>query len=363
MEGLLRRLSAEGSEAENALRVIAFFDRLVEARGGIDEVVRSSARLIGGNAGYQAESADPAISYDSRGRVGPATPSSASLIKAVASQTATLGKVWIDTSTDNAALGELVVERMALAAAIVLGREARATSSGQWSAVATVVSTEATASEREDAARAIGFRIDWAIRAIVILHDPASGPTDAQIQKWAAESGAKASAAHHDDGISVALVHERNPASPLEVPPWSALTGIGSRAAIADASESVRTARLALRLTSRVLGPMVVDYDKIGPFAQLSSISREAAGSSALVKQLIYLAQSETGRAELEALDGFCRYRALRPASIEMNLHHSSLANRLKNAERKIDIDLDSTDDVAQLTLALQLYRIATSTV
>ncbi len=363
MEGLLRRLSADGSEAENALRVIAFFDRLVEARGAIDEVVRSSARLIGGNAGYQAESGDPAISYDSRGRVSPASPSSASLIKNVASQTAALGQVWIDTSTDNAALGELVVERMALAAGIVLGREARATSSGQWSAVATLIATDASPTEREEAARAIGFRVDWTIRAVVVLHNLASTPTDAQIQKWADESGAKATTSHQDDAASIVLVHERNPNSPIGGPPWSALTGIGSRAAITDASESLRTARLAVRLTSSILGPTVVDYDKIGPFAQLSSISREAAGSSALVKQLIYLAQSDTGRAELEALDGFCRYRALRPASIEMNLHHSSLANRLKNAERKIDINLDSTDDVAQLTLALQLYRIATSTI
>ncbi|MBC7760413.1 MAG: helix-turn-helix domain-containing protein [Candidatus Saccharibacteria bacterium] len=49
----------------------------------------------------------------------------------------------------------------------------------------------------------------------------------------------------------------------------------------------------------------------------------------------------------------------MRAASAELNLHHSSLAHRLKNVEKKLQVDLTDSPTVFMLTVALQLYRIA----
>ena len=43
MQGLLLRLSGLDADAENAVRVIGFFDRLITARASLDALVRSTA--------------------------------------------------------------------------------------------------------------------------------------------------------------------------------------------------------------------------------------------------------------------------------------------------------------------------------
>src|ERR1700744_5554907 len=99
MEGLLRRLAP--GEAENELRVIAFFDRLVESRGGIDELVRSSARLGGLPAGFEGGDPSESAGFDARGRpISSAAPAGA-VSHAVLVGDRPAGVVWITGSTDD----------------------------------------------------------------------------------------------------------------------------------------------------------------------------------------------------------------------------------------------------------------------
>ena len=104
--------------------------------------------------------------------------------------------------------------------------------------------------------------------------------------------------------------------------------------------------------------------DAVGARALLDDLrepSSSADEETVLVKKLTFLARSETGTAELLALDAFCQCRSLRTAAAKLNLHHSSLANRLKNASRKLELDLEDPSSLFQLSVSLQLYRIAVS--
>lgn len=359
MEGLLRRLSSEGSEAENALRVIAFFDRLVETRGGLDELVRSSARLIGAPAGFSSEAGAAARAFDDRGRRIDVDPPIDAITLAVTAGSRRFGSVWIVNSSDNVSLGELVIERMALSAATILGRSPNSSRVDETDDVIVMLSRDTPPDVRKDAIRALGFRVDWDVRALVIVPTLSAAEAESAVREWSTSQHLHVSPVRRDDRFFVAVFRDVGPGTPFLPPSWSAPTAIGCRAGITEAHSSLATARQAIHLTSPVLGPTVIDYEKLGALSHLADIHPAAAGTTHLVTQLIFLAQSESGRAELTALDAFCRHRSLRSASIELNLHHSSLAHRLKNAERKLNVDLSGSDALFQLALSLQLYRIA----
>ena len=137
------------------------------------------------------------------------------------------------------------------------------------------------------------------------------------------------------------------------------LTSFGSRVTVLDADDSFRTARQALRLASLRLGPSSIDFDSLGVLAHVAAIPVEQAQATPMVQQLLFLSQSETGPGEILALERFCQTRSLRAASTELNLHHSSVAHRLSNVERKLGVDLAAPGVIFELTLALQLLRIA----
>ncbi|MET3769813.1 hypothetical protein ABIB15_002517 [Marisediminicola sp. UYEF4] len=339
--------------------MIAFFDRLVETRGGLDELVRSSARLIGAPAGFASEAGVGGCAFDDRGRRVSTDPPQDVISLAVTTSSRRFGRVWIANSSDNVSLGELVIERMALSAATILERSPSSSRADETNDLTVVLSRDAPAELRTDAIRGLGFRAEWDVRVLVIAPTMSAAEADTSVREWAHFHHLQASQIHRDDQFLVALVRDVAQGTPLPPPPWSALTSIGCRAGIIDAHVSLATARRAIHLTSAVLGPTFVDCETLGALSHLADIHPAAAGSTHLVTRLTFLAQSESGRAELIALDAFCRHRSLRSASMELNLHHSSLAHRLKNAERKLNLDLAASDALFQLALSLQLYRIA----
>lgn len=361
VEGLLRRLSSDGSEAENALRVVAFFDRLVEARGGIDELVRSSARLIGAPTGYRSETSARAAAFNERGRGILDDPPATAVIKKVRNDSTVFGWVWIDGSSENTFLTELVAERMAMAASSILSRSAIANASSESNPLSVLLNAETATEDRVVAARHLGFRADWTVRVLVIRTSRSLTDTSLEVRLWAAERRLTVTTPQFDDGLAVSLVHDGG-LGPVGVDaPFKSLAALGARSTVTNAADSLITARQALQLTSTTLGPRFVDHEALGALTHLASLTPEQATSTDLVRRFVFIAGSESGRAELLALDAFCRHRSLRLASAELNLHHSSLSNRLKNIEKRLELDLGSPDILFRIALSLQLYRIAVS--
>jgi PucR C-terminal helix-turn-helix domain len=355
MEGLLRRLAP--GEAENALRVIAFFDRLVESRGGIDELVRSSARLVGLPAGFEGDDPSESAGFDARGRpISSAAPDDAvSHVVLVGDRPA--GTVWITRSTDDESLSALIAERMALASSMVLARSRDRQRDGEQSPVGVLVTPNAALEARVAAAQALGFRPDWSVQVLAIGGPEAASKAEIVVKRWTDAVGARSTPLHRDDAVMLSIVHHAGQLEPPTAP--GLLTAFGSRTTVLAADDSLRTAKQVIRLTSEWLGPHRIDYETLGPLTHIAAIPPEQAHATPIVQQLLFLAQSETGPGEVLALDTFCRTRSLRAASAELNLHHSSVAHRLSNVERKLGVDLGTPGVLFELTLAMQLVRIA----
>ena len=163
MEGLLKRISAEGSEAENALRVVAFFDELVGHRSPLDALVRSTARLIGAPAGFESHSGGSSWSFDAIGRpYGTGVPAGART-QLVALERGYGGVAWILPETSNYSLAELVLERMALSAAIVLGRDTGEGAHAEESSLARLLDPRNSLDDRRLDAQLLGFRSTGAV--------------------------------------------------------------------------------------------------------------------------------------------------------------------------------------------------------
>ena len=359
MEGLLRRLSSDGSEAENALRVVAFFDRLVETRGGLEELIRSSARLVGAPAGFVGDGAQRNWAFDTRGREMSGEIADDALTQIVGSDTGPVGTVWIVGEPENTSLAELIVERMALSAGIILSRLGSPSGGIHAPALLGLLARDASLDDRASHLDALGFRREWSVRVLVASSSAHKSPVNRMIQQWAHSAGVRWSGIQLDDGFEISLVHDHGALSIDRLPNWPFLCAFGSRTSALEAHDSHETARQAIKLTSATLGPRVVDYETIGPMSHLAALSPAQASTTRLVRQLMFLSQSDSGTGELLALDMFCRHRSLRAASAELNLHHSSLAHRLKNVEKKLQVDLTDAPTVFMLTVALQLYRIA----
>jgi hypothetical protein len=362
MEGLLRRLSSNESEAESALRVIAFFDRLIETRAGIDDLVRSSARLVGAVAGFSAPDHSAERAFDSRGRAVRASSLAGAVRKSVTLDEAELGSVWVDQAEDSTVLAELVVERMALAAATILRRASPLPMHAGKDSLLVLLDSNETPENRAKSLESLGFRRDWNVRVMVATTQDLKVGVGQMVGAWMQSSGVRSTPSQVDDSFYVWMMEDRGSFDTGTMPDWPFLSALGARTSALEAAYSFESARAAIRLTSATLGPRRVDYEALGPLSHLIQLSSSQASSTQFVRQFAFLAESETGSAELLALDAFCRFRSLRTASLEMNLHHSSLAHRLKKVEKKLHVDLGDPTTVFLLAMSLQLYRISTWT-
>lgn len=359
VEGLLKRLSDEGSEAENALRVIAFFDELISHRAMFDALVRSTARLIGAPAGFHSDSGGPTWSFDAIGRPGSEGVPPRALQRHVKTAQGTSGVAWILTRTSNHTLADLVLERMALAASIILDRDV-GEDAREGTFLSRVLDSRRSADDRRLDAQLLGFRSTWKIR-MCLIRSANESPLDLDaVVAWSKARHVRMATLTEAPGI-VAMIQDSGTwsANDLSRPEW--LVGVGTSEPMEDAHRSLESARFASRLCSRLLGPAVVDAATIGPLSFLGSVSPAQAQRDETVRMLLMLAKSETTVPELVALDCFCRHASLRAAASELNLHHSSLASRLENISGRLGRDIRQPDERFFLSVALQLFRVANS--
>src|ERR1700761_7096679 len=118
MYGLLMRLSALDADAASAVRVIGFFDALVEARAGIGVILRQTAMLAECPVG--ARTADGRVSD----RIEPGGATARYGEPPAGARTYQLpsgGEGWLGAGGPPHPLDDLLIERFALAAGLALG--------------------------------------------------------------------------------------------------------------------------------------------------------------------------------------------------------------------------------------------------
>ncbi|WP_439657059.1 helix-turn-helix domain-containing protein [Lentzea sp. HUAS TT2] len=324
MRGLLLRLSGLDADAESAVRVIGFFDRLITERAGLDALVRSTSELAGCPVGLSAPGQGLALRADAGGAV------TAGPVPARASVRALEGgvEVWVAREGTPAPLDDMLLERFAIAAAVLLEHSSVPLPElGDPALIELVLSESVGTAERSRALHLLGIAATAPLRVLA-----ATGEVP---------------------GRSVLLGDVRAVLS-TEVPAVDGRLGVGPLLPAIDAARAWHAARTALRYTSD--GEPVVWWERLGGLALLAD-QLDSADIAALpdVRALDRLA-AEPGM--ITMLDALCATGSVRKAAAVLHRHHSTMTVRLARAEALLGFDLDEAPGRFRLHLALMLRRL-----
>jgi hypothetical protein len=316
MKGLLLRLSALDASAENAVRVISFFDELVARRVDVGTLVGAASQLAECAAG-----------------VGEPVPASAA-VRYLPDGT----PVWLGRSAPGLALDEIVLERLAIAAAILLNHpSAPPTGLGDAALVELALSANAGEAERSRALHLLSMRPQVRLTVLAVAGTVPH-----------VDGGATAELGVLHAVLVPGLVPD------LELAPDTRV-GVAAGAGI-DAPAVWRHARTAVRFAGH--GPRLVRWDDLGAVAVLASLRLADIAEVADVVALDRIADEPGGQDTIDVLVAFCATDSVRKAAAAVYRHHSTVAARLASAETRLGFSLSATEGRRRLDLALMLRHL-----
>lgn len=332
MKGLLLRLSGLDADAENAVRVIGFFDRLITDRASLDVLVRSTARLADCPAGVHAPAqglalrAEPDAVVTAAGRV----PAGAAVRRLEGGVVVWVARVGAPTPLD-----DILLERFAIATAVLLEHTSVPLPAlGDPALVELVLSEGIGTAERSRALHLLGLGTTARLRVLAA--------TGADLDGRAATFG----------DVRAVLTAD----GPETAPPGARI-GVGPVVPVLDLARSWQAARTALRFTAGA--EPVVWWDRLGSLAALAGVLGPA-DLAALpdVQALDRLAGEPHGDDLLAALTALCATGSARKAAAVLHRHHSTMPARLARAGAVLGFDVDSPAGRFRLHLALMLRRL-----
>ncbi|MEU6742768.1 helix-turn-helix domain-containing protein [Streptosporangium sandarakinum] len=323
------RVSALAPEAANALKVIAYFDQLVQGGAGINAIVRGAAVLSGRNAEFIDRINDIRLSFAPDGATAATevfpTPSTH-----VASRDGSLRIGLAAGDGDAAELDALILERALLAASTTLGRplDARPRDREAW--IRVLIDENADADSRTNALRSLGLSESSALRIVATDEGPllAENPDDALRQVGTARAG------------------------------------IGPVMPAGRASESWKHARVALLLTAEGTpedpGERFVNADDAGSLIEIveALVTTKTVPADVVA---IERAHEHVGWT-YETIYAISRAGSLRAAASLVHVHHSTLQERLTRLEPLLGWSLTSVQGRTRALLALSIRRAVRST-
>ncbi|MCR6483973.1 helix-turn-helix domain-containing protein [Amycolatopsis sp. OK19-0408] len=339
MKGLLLRLSGLDADAENAVRVIGFFDRLITARADLDALVCSTAELAGCPVGVHAPGQGLSLRAEPGGpAVAPGSPPPGAATRELEGGVL----VWVARTGAPIPLDDMLLERFAIATAILLAHNrVPRPELGDPALVELVLSADVGTAERARALHLLGFGPAARVRVL-------------------AGTGVDALA-----GRSARLGAVRAVLTTGEVPaelPDGGRAGVGPELPAIDAARSWTAARTALRFTSAT--EPVVWWERLGSLAELAG-KLGAADLAELtdVRALDRLAAEPHGEDALATLTALCATGSARKAAVAVHRHHSTMPARLARAEAVLGFDVDTPAGRFRLHLALMLRRLRDNSV
>ncbi|GAA3722154.1 hypothetical protein HDA32_002171 [Spinactinospora alkalitolerans] len=342
MQELAARLAALDPDAGAAVQVIAYFDTLLDEHAGLESFVRGAAVLTG----CSARLADPErrvhvrVEPDGR-RLDSAAPPDPVWPSTALHHPGGEARVWIERAAGPRPLDEIVLERLAAGARVVLDRtRGRLFPDDDPASVEVLLDAEASGDIRLRAARRLGLDPAAArVRALAVLTDGAAPlPGAARI------GGAQALVEH---------LGRPRPAPPGRV-------GIGPAVPVEELPGSWAAAHLALRFTAAGTavdpGPRTVEADRLGGLAVLA----EGVDRGAPVVPDVHRLDRASDAAPwmLVTLDAVATHASLRAAATALHVHHSTLRERMRQAEARLGWNAVEPAGRLRLQLALALRRL-----
>ncbi len=374
MRGLLIRLSDADNEAVAALRIIAYFDALVDnPSADVQSLVRGAAALA--ECAVVVVTADSrTVAFDPHGAAVEATYERGEQVHSSRGDTG-----WLVGRDPAEWTDALILERLMVAVAILeerLGRRLGRPTLGDPALLEIVISETAAIEDKARALGLIGLSTETPLRVFTVA-------TTAGVDSAAAAVGliarARTSRSAHVtviDGVAIGLVQEPSMSSSLPADFRRALTaraesgqlgieircGVSSLVAPLAGHTGWQEAACALRFA--VTGSpeqAVASYDALGPLTLLADISPELIRSQADVAALERLAMTNGGAQDVAALEVYCQTGSLRAAAIALHRHHSSVAARLAHIEDLLGWSLDSGEGRFRAQLSLLARRLASN--
>ncbi|MFF0869473.1 helix-turn-helix domain-containing protein [Nonomuraea sp. NPDC003560] len=361
MQGLLLRLSTLDTDAESAVRVIAYFDSLVRDHVTVPVLLAATARLARCPVGLHDATAGRRLRTGPDGRAADAqTPDAGKRAGAGPQEGARarelnggLGSVWMEREGAPHGLDDIVLERFAAAAELTLERAAAQAREGRDPAlVELVLSAETGEAERARALRLLGFAPSPPLQALAFalpgdpLRTTAFPLPGDPLAAGLRAMGHRVRTARIGD-TQAALV-----ATTVEGElPEGARVGIGPELPGSHAAESWAKARTALRFT----GPhdRVVRWTDLGALALFADLPGPAVAELADVRAMARLSEDH-----LLAVRALCSAGSVRAAATGAHLHHSSMAARIARAESALGFSLADPAGRLRAHLALALLRL-----
>lgn len=292
MKGLLLRLSALDADAENAVRVIGFFDQLIAGHASLAAVVSQASRLAECPVGVGGEVPPHAITR----------------------QLADGTVVWLARDGKPLPLDEIVLERLAITAAVLLDHSRLpAPALGDPALVELAVSDSAGEPDRSRALQLLGLSPATRLRVVAT-------PTTA-----------------------VLVTDENIPAQPDFV-------GVSRRVLAIDAPAAWHEARTAVRFATTSMP--VVHAESLGARLLLASIPATQIAANPDVLAVDKLAN------EIDMLVAISTTSSIRQAATLLHRHHSTMATKLEHAAAILGFPLDTPAGRFRLRLALDLRQL-----
>ncbi|MFD4240341.1 helix-turn-helix domain-containing protein [Streptomyces sp. NPDC058525] len=344
MEALAVRLSGMDAHAEGAIRVIAFYDTLMRRRVDLPALARASAGLAECVAGLRLHGTGAVVRASPDGRPPSTVPAPASSTARVTLDDEEIGTVWLERTGPPNPLDEVLLDRLAIAAATAVERYGPArTTMADPALVELAISDDSDEAARARALRLLGFTADLPVQVVAVRSHL---PLD-RIGALLCPARPVKAASLADVGVILAATVD-----PARIP-------AGVRAGIGGADgpgRSWQQARTALRFTTA--RQPVVRYADLGALALLARIPPETVRDNADVAAVARLAGSPE---DLETLDAYCATGSLRRAADLLHLHHSSVARRLDQIARSLGIELTEPAGLVRASLALTAWRLLDS--
>jgi hypothetical protein len=341
MEALAERLSQLDSQAEGALRVVMFYDTLMRRRVDLPALARASAGLAECVAGIRLHGTGRTIRVAPDGGQAPVPPPPASTMVTIKLDEEEIGTVWLERPGPPGRLDDVVLDRLAIAAAAVVERYGPAsTTMADPALVELAISADSDQAARARALRLLGFAADLPVRVAAARSQL---PLD-QVGGLVCPARPVKAASLADVGVILATTLD-----PARFPS-GVRAGIG---AAESPDRSWRQARTALGFaTAR---QPVVQYTDLGAIALLAEVPLDAARANADVAAIARMAANPE---DLETLDAYCDTGSLRRAADLLYLHHSSVARRLEQLGKTLGIELTKPAGLLRARLALTVWRI-----
>ncbi|MFD3841241.1 helix-turn-helix domain-containing protein [Streptomyces sp. NPDC058642] len=326
MKELAGRLTALDPDAGAAVQVIAYFDRLAESRAGLEALVRGAAVLAGVPARLVDADRRVQVRVEADG-----TRRDSDLAPDAAWPSAPLAPggvpaLWLERAAEPSVVDAVILERAAGAVRLVLDRTRGRARVDDPALVETLLDATAPEPARLHAARRLGL-------------DPA----------------VPARAVAAADGLPRIVPEPRG----AELP--AGRLGLGPAVPVLDLPRSWAAARTALRFTAEGTaqdpGRRVVYADELGGTALLADLVVPGAGPPLDVIALESAAAATPWL--LVTLHAVASTASLRAAAAEINVHHSTLQDRLVHAEHLLGWPVRTPQGRFRLQLALTMRHLA----